>query len=82
MVSCDHGMHNQCGSVGGAALHPGEELWLCEGDDGAGGSGGGRGNSECEGIAALESNHCSGQNKTSFLLHIKLFSALFCSFLF
>lgn len=56
-----HGMHHQRGSVGGAALHPREELWLHQGGGGARGSGGGRGNAESEGITTLDSHHCSGK---------------------
>lgn len=56
-----HGMHHQRGSVGGAALHPREELWLHQGGGGARGSGRGRGNPESEGIATLDPHHCSGK---------------------
>ncbi len=63
-VSKHHGMHHQRGSVGGAALHPGEELWLHQGSVGArgwGGGGGGGGDAESEGISTVDSHHSSGR---------------------
>lgn len=56
-----HGMHHQRGSVGGAALHPREELWLHQRGGGAGSSGRRGGNSESEGISTLDADHSSGK---------------------
>lgn len=72
-VRFHHGVHNQCGSVGGVAFHPREELHLCQRFCGAGGSGGERGSAESLGISSMDTHHCSGKQLLYFNLKVVVF---------